>query len=47
MREDCDLSCLDLELFAALDRSNTGSAKNTPRSDIAMLTRIQHLASLN
>ena len=47
MREDCDSSCLDLELFAALDRSNTGSAKNTPRSDIAMLTRIQHLASLN
>ena len=47
MREDCDSSCPDSEPFDALDRSNTGSAKNTPKSDIAMLTRIQHLASLN
>ena len=28
-------------------RANTGSAKNTPKSDMEMLARIQHLASLN
>ena len=33
--------------FIALDRSNTGSAKNTPKSDMDLLARIQHLASLN
>jgi hypothetical protein len=33
--------------FNALDRSNTGSAKNTPKSDMDLLARIQHLASLN
>jgi hypothetical protein len=37
----------DSEPFDALDRSNTGSAKTTPKSDMAMLTRKQHLASLN
>jgi hypothetical protein len=40
-------SCPDSEPFDALDRSNTGSAKNTPKSYMAMLTRKQHLASLN
>src|SRR4029077_6242005 len=34
-------------LFNALDRSNTGSAKNTPKSDMDLLARMQHLASLN
>jgi hypothetical protein len=33
--------------FNALERSNTGSAKNTPKSDMDLLARIQHLASLN
>ena len=33
--------------FNALDRSNTGSAKNTPKSDMDLLACIQHLASLN
>ena len=47
MREDCDSSCSDSEPFDALDRFNTGWAKNTPKSDMAMLARIQHLASLN
>jgi hypothetical protein len=28
-------------------RANTGSAKNTPKSDMEMLARIQHLATLN
>jgi hypothetical protein len=37
-------SCPDSEPFDALDPSNTGSAKNTPKSDMAMLTRKQHLA---
>jgi hypothetical protein len=40
-------SCSDAEPFDALDRFNTGSAKNTPKSDMAMLARMQHLASLN
>ena len=47
MREDCASSRLVSEAFDFMDRSNTGSAKNTPKSDIAMLARIQHLASLN
>jgi hypothetical protein len=29
-----------------LDRSNTGSAKNIPKSDMDLLACIQHLASL-
>jgi hypothetical protein len=33
--------------FNALDRSNTGSARNTPKSDMDLLACIQHLASLN
>ena len=33
--------------FNALDRSNTGSAKNTPKSDMDLLACMQHLASLN
>jgi len=33
--------------FKALDRSNTGSARNTPKSDMDLLACIQHLASLN
>jgi hypothetical protein len=52
MREDSDLGQLGAfsrnrapASFSALDRSNTGSAKNTPKSD--MLARMQHLASLN
>ncbi len=40
-------SCPHSEPFDALDRSNTGSAKNTPKSDMAMLTPKQYLASLN
>ena len=40
-------SCPDSEPFDALDRSNTGSAKNTPKSDMDLLARMQHLASLN
>ena len=38
-------SCPNSEPFDALDRSNTGSAKNTPKSDMAMLTPKQYLAS--
>ena len=33
--------------FNAFDRTKTGSARTTPKSDIAMLARIQHFASLN
>ena len=33
--------------FNAFDRAKTGSARKTPQSDIVMLARIQHLASLN
>jgi hypothetical protein len=40
-------SCPDSEPFDALDRSNTGSAKNTPKSDMDLLACMQHLASLN
>ena len=54
MREDSDLGQLGafsrnraVTSFSALDRSNTGSAKNTPKSDMDLLARIQHLASLN
>jgi hypothetical protein len=47
VREDSDSSCADSGPFDALDRFNTGSAKNTPKSDMAMLAPIQHLASLN
>ena len=39
MSEDRDSSCADSEPFDALDRSNTGSAKNTPKSDIVMTDR--------
>src|SRR3954471_24484235 len=31
----------------ARERSNTGSAKSTPKSDIDLLARMQHLASVN
>jgi hypothetical protein len=54
MREDSDLGQLGAfsrnrapASFSALDRSNTGSAKNTPKSDMDLLARMQHLASLN
>ena len=54
MREPSDLSKLGafsrnraVMSFIALDRSNTGSAKNTPKSDMDLLARIQHLASVN
>ena len=54
MREDRDLGQLGAfsrnrapASFSALDRSNTGSAKNTPKSDMDLLACIQHLASLN
>ena len=54
MREDSDLGQLGAfsrnrapASFSALDRSNTGSAKNTPKSDMDLLACIQHLASLN
>jgi hypothetical protein len=54
MREDSDLGQLGafsrdraVTSFNALERSNTGSAKNTPKSDMDLLARIQHLASLN
>ena len=47
MRKGCASSRLVSETFDFLDRSNTGSANNTPKSDIAMLARIQNLASLN
>ena len=36
-----------LRYLMPLDRSNTGSAKNTPKSDMDLLACIQHLASLN
>ena len=39
MSEDRNSSCANLEPFDALDRSNTGSAKNTPKSDIVMTDR--------
>ena len=54
MREGRDLNQLRAfsrnraaALFNALERSNTGSAKNTPKSDMDLLACIQHLASLN
>jgi hypothetical protein len=54
MTEDSDLGQLGAfsrnrapASFSALDRSNTGSAKNTPKSDMDLLACIQHLASLN
>jgi hypothetical protein len=54
MREDSDLGQLGAfsrnrapASFSALDRSNTDSAKNTPKSDMDLLACIQHLASLN
>ena len=54
MREDSDLGQLGAfsrnrapASFSTLDRSNTGSAKNTPKSDMDLLACIQHLASLN
>ena len=33
--------------FNAFERTNTGSAKNTPKSDMDLLARMQHFASLN
>ena|SRR5882757_6751856 len=54
MREDSDLGQLGAfsrnrapASFSALDRSNTGSAKNTPKSDMDLRACIQNLASLN